>query len=80
MGEYEEGVEKMSFEESMKALEDLVRELENGGIDLDRSLEIYEKAVILRNRCQTILDDSERRIQKIMETANGTVREDFQVN
>ncbi len=80
MSDYKEEVEKMSFEESMKALEDLVRELENGGIDLDRSLEIYEKAVILRNRCQTILDDSERRIQKIMETANGTVREDFQVN
>ena len=80
MSDYKEEVEKMSFEESMKALEDLVRELENGGIDLDRSLEIYEKAVILRNRCQTILDDSERRIQKIMETANGTVREDFHVN
>ena len=80
MSDYKEEVEKMSFEESMKALEDLVRELENGGIDLDRRLEIYEKAVILRNRCQTILDDSERRIQKIMETANGTVREDFQVN
>ena len=80
MSDYKEEVEKMSFEESMKALEDLVRELENGGIDLDRSLKIYEKAVILRNRCQTILDDSERRIQKIMETANGTVREDFQVN
>ena len=80
MSDYKEEVEKMSFEESMKALEDLVRELENGGIDLDRSLEIYEKAVILRNRCQTILDDSERRIQKIMETTNGTVREDFQVN
>lgn len=80
MSDYKEEVEKMSFEESMKALEDLVRELENGGIDLDRSLEIYEKAVILRNHCQTILDDSERRIQKIMETANGTVREDFQVN
>ena len=40
MSDYKEEVEKMSFEESMKALEDVVRELENGGIDLDRSLEI----------------------------------------
>lgn len=80
MSDYRDEVEKMSFEESMKALEDLVRELENGGIDLDRSLEIYERAVVLRNHCQSILEDSERRIQKIMETANGTVREDFQVN
>ena len=79
MSDYKEEVEKMSFEESMKALEDLVRELENGGIDLDRSLEIYEKAVILRNRCQTILDESERRIQKIMETANGVRTENFDV-
>ena len=79
MSNHKEEVEKMSFEESMKALEDLVRELENGGIDLDRSLEIYEKAVILRNRCQTILDESERRIQKIMETANGVRTENFDV-
>ena len=70
----------MSFEESIKALEELVRELENGGIDLDRSLEIYEKAVILRNRCQMILDESERRIQKIMETANGVRTESFDID
>lgn len=79
MSDYEEEVGKMSFEESIKTLEELVKELENGGIDLDRSLEIYEKAVILRNRCQAILDESERRIQKIMETANGVRTENFDV-
>ncbi len=80
MSDYAEEVGKMSFEESIKALEELVRELENGGIDLDRSLEIYEKAVILRNRCQTILDESERRIQKIMETAGGVRTESFDID
>ena len=77
--EEEEEVSKMSFEESIKTLEELVKELENGGIDLDRSLEIYERAVILRNRCQTILDESERRIQKIMESAGGVRTESFDV-
>jgi exodeoxyribonuclease VII small subunit len=77
---YEEEVQKMSFEESMNALEALVKELEAGGIDLDRSIEIYERAVILRNHCREILDDSERRIQKIMETANGVKKEDFEVD
>lgn len=80
MSEYEEKVEKMSFEESMKELEELVKTLENGGIDLDKSLEIYEQAVVLRNHCQIILEESERRIQKIMETADGVKKEDFQVN
>lgn len=77
MSEFEDEVAKMSFEESMKELEALVQELEGGGIDLDRSLEIYEKAVVLRNRCRSILDDSERRIQKIIETSNGVRTEDF---
>jgi len=74
---YEETVEKMTFEESIKELEALVKELEDGGIDLDKSIEIYEKAVLLRNHCRKILDDSERRIQKIMETANGVKVEEF---
>ena len=80
MSDYAEEVEKMTFEESIKALESLVSELEQGGIDLDRSLEIYEKAVTLRNHCKKILDESERRIQKILETADGIKSEDFEVN
>ena len=80
MTEYEEEVEKMSFEESINTLEALVKELEAGGIDLDKSIEIYEKAVVLRNHCRKILDDSERRIQKIMESA-GTIRtEDMDID
>ena len=80
MSDYAEEVEQMTFEQSMKALEDLVSELEQGGIDLVRSLEIYEKAVTLRNHCKKILDESERRIQKIMETADGIRTENFEVN
>lgn len=74
---YEEEVEKMTFEESIKTLEDLVKELESGGIDLDKSIEIYEKAVLLRNHCRKILDESERRIQKIMESSGTLKTEDL---
>ena len=74
---YAEEVEKMTFEEGIKTLEDLVKELEAGGIDLDRSIEIYEKAVLLRNHCRQILDESERRIQKIMESSGTLKTEDL---
>ncbi len=77
MTEYEDKVKTMSFEESIKTLEDLVKELEAGGIDLDRSIEIYEKAVLLRNHCREILDESERKIQKIMESSGAVKVEDF---
>lgn len=71
-----ENVDEMSFEESIDALEGLVKRLEDGGIDLDESLRIYEHAVALRDHCKRILEDGERRIKKIMETADGTVREE----
>ena len=64
-----EEVDKMSFEDSMKTLEDLVKQLESGELDLDKSLEVYERAVVLRDHCKKILDESDRKVQTIMETA-----------
>ncbi len=80
MEKYREEVSEMSFETSMSELEKLVQELEQGGTDLDRSLEIYECAVVLRDHCKAILDDGQRRIQKIIETADGVRTEDFQAD
>lgn len=70
-------VEKMGFEAAMEALEALVKELEDGGADLDRSLQIYERAAILRDHCKVILEDGQRRIQKIIESSDGVKIEDF---
>ena len=75
---FTEEVGKMSFEESIQQLESLVEKLEAGGTDLDQSLEIYEKAVILRNHCKKVLDDGQRRIKKILETSSGVVETDFE--
>ena len=73
-------VEEMSFEEAIGRLEELVTKLEEGNLDLDKSLEIYEQAVELRERCRSILEDSERKVQKLMATANGSVKEEFRVD
>ena len=70
-------VEEMTFEDSLKTLEQLVNELENGNLDLDKALEIYEKAILLRDRCKKILDECDRRVQKMIETSEGTKKEDF---
>ena len=73
----EQGAEigQMSFEDSMKELEDLVKQLESWQLDLDKSLEVYERATALRDHCRKILDESERKVQKIMQ--NGR-KEDFE--
>ncbi|AGI48022.1 exodeoxyribonuclease VII, small subunit [Thermoplasmatales archaeon BRNA1] len=70
-------VQNMSFEESMKVLSELVEQLESGTLDLDKSLEVYERAVAIREHCRAILDEADRKVQKIISTANGDRREDF---
>ena len=72
-------MEGMTFEESLKTLEQLVNELENGNLDLDKALEIYEKAIYLRERCRKILDECDRKVQKMIETSEGSKKEDFSI-
>ena len=71
--------EEMTFEESLNKLNELVNQLENGGLDLDKNIEIYEQAVVLRDRCRKILEESERKVQKLMETAEGIRTESYSV-
>ena len=74
-----EDIEKMRFEECVTALEALVKELESGTLDLDKSLEVYERATVLRDRCKKILEESERRVQKITENSEGIRRSDLKI-
>ena len=69
--------EEMTFEESLAKLNELVDLLESGTLDLDKSIEVYEKAVVLRDRCRSILEQSEHRVQAIMEDADGVKKEDL---
>ena len=74
-----EDIEKMSFEECITSLEAVVKELESGTLDLDKSLEVYERATVLRDRCKKILEESERRVQKITENSEGIRRSDLKI-
>ena len=68
-----------TFEENLAQLEELVRKLEAGNLDLDESLKIYEDAIVLREKCRKFLEESERKVQKLMETAQGVKKEEFSV-
>ena len=68
-----------TFEENLAQLEALVKKLESGNLDLDESLKIYEDAIVLRERCRKFLDESERKVQKLMETAQGVTKEEFKI-
>ena len=61
----------MSFEEALRALEGVVRQLESGEVPLDQSIDLYERGEALRKACQARLDAAQARIEKIVQGADG---------
>lgn len=61
----------MSFEDALRALEDVVRTLESGEAKLDESITLYERGEALRRHCQARLDAAQERIEKIVAGPDG---------
>jgi len=58
-------VSKLSFEESIRLLKEIVDKIEQGQIPLQDSLDQYEKGMSLIKHCRGILQKAEKRIEKI---------------
>jgi exodeoxyribonuclease VII small subunit len=61
-----------SFEDALKALEEVVHKLESGDAPLDESIALYEKGQQLRSICQARLDAAQARIEAIILGPDGT--------
>ena len=66
-----------TFEENLKKLEDIVDQLESGEIDIEKSVELYEKGMLLKNNCEAKLKKVELQIKKIKMENNKIQKEDF---
>jgi exodeoxyribonuclease VII small subunit len=69
-------IAKLSFEDALKELEEIVRGLESGKGKLDDAIAAYERGSALKRHCERKLAEAEARIEKIALSANGTVRSD----
>lgn len=58
-------IEKLSFEDALKELEDIVRALEAGKGKLDEAITAYERGAALKRHCEKKLKEAEMRIEKI---------------
>jgi exodeoxyribonuclease VII small subunit len=64
-------IQKMSFEDAMKELEQVVSQLERGEVPLDKSIELYERGAALKAHCAKLLKAAEERVEKITLGENG---------
>lgn len=60
-----------SFEASLEALEQIVRQLESGDLPLEKSLELFEQGIRLSRECQDRLSQAERRIEILLRNNQG---------
>ena len=64
-----------SFEESLTNLEEIVKELEAGNVELDKAIEKYTEAMKLAKYCQDKITNATEQVNKILNENNEL--EDF---
>lgn len=58
-------IKKLSFEQAMAELDDVVSRLESGSAPLEQSIELYTKGTELKAHCEALLKDAQAKIEKI---------------
>lgn len=65
---------EVSFEEKIRELETIVKELESGEINLDDAIEKYTTAMKLAKECSDKLNSATEKVNKILKE-NGSLEE-----
>lgn len=66
-------IAKMSFEDALSELEDIVRELEEGKGALEDAIKAYDRGAALKNHCEAKLQEAQMRVDKIVLGSDGKV-------
>lgn len=59
--------EAFDFEASLVELNQLVEQMEQGGLSLEDSLKSFERGIALARACQTALKTAEQKVQLLLE-------------
>jgi len=63
----------MKFEEALRRLEELVGQLEDGELELEEAIRLFEEGVKLSLYCQQELKAADGKVQKLVQTLEGNL-------
>ena len=66
-------ITKLSFEKALAEREEIVENLENGSIALEKSIEFYTRGSHLKAHCQQKLNDAVLKLEEIKVSSDGKV-------
>ena len=69
----EAAIKDLSFEAALTELETIVRGLEAGETELEKSITAYERGIALKKHCEAKLKDAQAKIEKITVAADGSL-------
>ncbi len=64
-----------TFEQSMKLLERIVQELEDGDLPLEKAIKKFEEGIKLTKLCSEKLDETEKKISILLKDSEGQMTE-----
>ncbi len=68
----------MNFEETMKKLEIITQELEKGDLNLEDSVKKFEEGMDLSKKAGKILEESEKKINILIQKDDEVIEESFE--
>ena len=67
---------KMTFEEAMDELENIVNALDKGDVSLDEAIAAYDRGSALKDHCEKQLNQAKMKVETIQAGENGEVTSD----
>jgi len=66
-------IQKLSFEDALAELEQIVRRLEEGKAKLDEAIVSYERGALLKLHCEKKLREAQMKVEQITLGADGGI-------
>ena len=67
------GKKKLTFEQALARLDEIVTGIEGGEIPLEQSIAKYAEGIALVKQCRGILDQAEQKIQLLSSSSDGSL-------
>ena len=66
-------LEKMTFEDAMNELENLVNALDKGDVSLDKAISAYDRGSKLKDHCEKKLHEAKMKVETIQLSENKEI-------
>lgn len=69
-----EKLTEKTFEEALARLEQIIEELENGELNLEESLKLFEEGIALARHCNLKLDEAQGKVELLLSVEDGVAQ------